>query len=218
MYVPRDFVDEDPERIRELIRRHAFGTLVTWDGRQPVASHLLMLLRDAPSAGPLALTLVGHMSRANPQWKSFDPAAEVLAIFQGPHAYVSAAWYSIPSAPTWNYVSAHVYGTPVIVDDRAELFQLLKALVDSQERASPENERYRLESMPDDLRESMMNAIVGFKISVTRVENAAKLSQNRGEQDHARIVSKLKERGDPDSLAVAGAMESFSSGRHTRRR
>ncbi len=134
-------------------------------------------------------------------------AAEVLAIFQGPHAYVSAAWYSIQSAPTWNYVTAHVYGTPVIVSDRAELYQLLKDLVDSQEKGGPENERYRLETMPKDLLETMMNAIVGFRIAVTRIESAAKLSQNRNERDQARIISKLTERGDPDSLAVARAME-----------
>ena len=207
MYVPGHFVEKDPDRIRELIRRHAFATLVTWDGQRPVATHLLMRLQETPSAGAQGLTLVGHMARANPQWKSFDSAAEVLAIFQGPHAYVSASWYSIQSAPTWNYVTAHVYGTPLIVSDRAELYQLLKDLVDSQEEASPENGHYRLESMPDDLLQNMMSAIVGFKINVTRIECAAKLSQNRSERDHARIISKLKERGDPDSLSVARAME-----------
>jgi len=207
MFVPRHFVEEDAGRIRELIRRHAFGTLVTWDRQRPVATHLPMLLREAPSTGPQALTLVGHIARANPQWKSFDPATEVLAIFQGPHAYVSASWYSIHSAPTWNYITAHVYGTPVIVSDRAELYQLLKELVDSREEASPENARYRLESMPNDLLETMMNAIVGFKIRVTRIECAAKLSQNRSRPDQARIIAKLKERGDPDSLSVARAME-----------
>lgn len=207
MYVPGHFVENDPDRIRELIRRHAFGTLVTWDGQRPVATHLLMRLQETPSAVAQGLTLVGHMARANPQWKSFDPAAEVLAIFQGPHAYVSASWYSIQSAPTWNYVTAHVYGTPVVVSDRAELYQLLKALVDSQEEASPGNERYHLESMPDGLLQDMLGAIVGFKIDVTRVECAVKLSQNRSERDHARIISKLKQRGDPDSLSVARAME-----------
>ncbi len=93
------------------------------------------------------------------------------------------------------------------MEERAELHQLLKELVDSQEGASPENERYRLESMPNDLLEGMMNAIVGFRITVTRIHGASKLSQNRGAHDHARIISKLKERGDPDSLAVARAME-----------
>jgi transcriptional regulator len=204
MYVPGHFVENDPDRVHEFIRRHAFGTLVTWDGHQPVASHLLMLLGERAGS---EWSLVGHMARSNPQWKSLDPQREVLAIFQGPHAYVSASWYSIQSAPTWNYVTAHVYGTPVIVEERAELHQLLKELVDSQEGASPENERYRLESMPSDLLESMMNAIVGFRISVTRIDGAAKLSQNRSAHDHARIISKLKERGDPDSLAVARAME-----------
>lgn len=214
MYVPRHFAEDEPERIQAFIRHHAFATLVTWDGRRPVASHLLMLLREHAGAGQslvgqsfMGLSLIGHMARANPQWKSFDPDREVLAIFQGPHAYVSASWYSVPSAPTWNYTAAHVYGKPVIVGDRGELHELLKELVDSQERSAPANERYRIESLPDDLRESMMSAIVGFRIMVTRVEYSARLSQNRSEGDHARIVSRLRERGDSDSLAVARAME-----------
>jgi transcriptional regulator len=211
MYVPHHFAEEDRKRIHAFIRRHAFGTLVTWDGQQPEATHLLMLLQETGSTeappGPGGQSLIGHMARANPQWKALDPDREVLAIFQGPHAYVSASWYSVPSAPTWNYTAAHVYGKPVIVTDRAALHQVLKDLVDSQEKASPESERYRIESLPDDLRESMMNAIVGFRIMVTRIEYSTKLSQNRSEGDHARIISRLRERGDPDSLAVARAME-----------
>jgi len=210
MYVPKSFVEDDPGRVNEFLRRHPFGTLVTCNGHAPVASHLLMLLQEAPATPP---TLVGHLARANPQWKTFSPGTEALAIFQGAHTYVSAAWYSVPSAPTWNYSSVHVYGTPEIVSDRGELHDLLRALVDSQEADTQEAQRYRLESLSQELRESMMDAIVGFRIPITRVEAASKLSQNRGRDDHARIVQKLKERPDADSHSVAREMEQRGPGR-----
>ncbi|HTZ52734.1 MAG TPA: FMN-binding negative transcriptional regulator [Spirochaetia bacterium] len=210
MYIHKDFVEHDPARVSDFVRHHPFGTLVTWDGEKPVASHLLMLLKG--SAGE-PQQLIGHMARVNPQWKSFQPGQEVLAIFQGAHTYVSASWYSVPSAPTWNYTSVHVYGTPSVVSDRRELYELLRELVDSQEAGTPEAHRYRLENLLEDLRESMMNGIVGFRVQVARVEAAAKMSQNRSEADHARIIEKLRQRPDGDSHSVADEMERRGRGR-----
>ena len=92
MYVPRHFVEADEGYITDFVRKHAFGTLVSWDGQRPVASQLLFnLIGNAGSEK----VLFGHMARSNPQWKSFSETQEVLAIFQGPHAYISAAWYSM---------------------------------------------------------------------------------------------------------------------------
>lgn len=210
MYVPKHFVEDDPARVSQLIRHHPFGTLVSSDGERPLATHLPMLLRDLPGR---PWELVGHIARANPQWKTFDPAREVLAIFQGAHTYVSARWYSAPNAPTWNYSSVHVYGIPSIVSDGEELYELLRDLVDSQEKGAAEAERFRLESIPAGKVESMMAAIVGFRITVTRVEAAAKLSQNQDAGDHARVIQKLKDRGDADSLTVAREMEERGPGR-----
>ena len=230
MYVPRDFVERDPARVSDFVRHHPFGTLITWDGEKPVASHLLMLLKEhnasasqpggnasQPSASASQpgepQQLIGHMAKVNPQWKSFRSGQEVLAIFQGAHTYVSASWYSVPSAPTWNYSAVHVYGMPSVVSDRRELYELLRELVDSQEAGTPEAHRYRLENLLEDLRESMINGIVGFRITVTRVEAAAKMSQNRNEADHARIIQKLRERPDQDSHSVAEEMERRGWGR-----
>ena len=150
--------------------------------------------------------LFGHLARSNPQWRTFEETPEVLAVFEGPHAYVSAGWYSIHSAPTWNYITVQMYGTLRIVEDGAELYGLLKDLVNAQEEGTPEGERYRLESMPKDVLENMMNALVGFTIKVTRSECAAKLSQNRSSKDYENIIRKLKARGDGDSIAIAEEM------------
>ena len=204
MYIPHDFVEQDPVYIRDFIRTHSFGTIVTWDGNRPIATRLLFNIVERPLP---ELLLFGHIARSNAQWKTFSPPKEVLAIFEGPHTYVSAGWYSIKSAPTWNYIAVHAYGIPEIVDDKTELYELLRDLVNSQEQHVPEDKRYRIESLPKELLESMMNAIVGFKMKVSTLECAAKLSQNRSSKDYDNIISKLKERRDSDSNEIALEME-----------
>jgi transcriptional regulator len=203
MYIPRAFNEADPAYIRNFIRQNGFAALISSGNSRLEASHLLLNLKEAGSSSML---LNGHMARANQQWRTFQPTQEVLAIFSGPHTYVSAGWYSIKSAPTWNYVSVHVYGTPRIIEDRAELYDLLKCLVDWQEQHNPEGDRYRIEGLPKDILENMMNIIVGFEITVTRIEAAAKLSQNRNSKDYQNIIQKLNERGDCKSAEVAKEM------------
>jgi transcriptional regulator len=147
------------------------------------------------------------MAKANPQWRTFDATREVLAIFHGPHSYVSAGWYSIKSAPTWNYINIHVYGVPRIIENHAELYGLLKRLVDWQERRNSEATRYKIEGLPKDVLENMMASTVGFEIEVTKIEAAAKLSQNRNPKDIENIITKLKERGETGGIEVAKEME-----------
>jgi transcriptional regulator len=204
MYIPRSFEETDQDLVRAFLRQRGFATLVSIDGNRPVATHLLLESRTLDDG---RLALCGHMARANPQWETFREASEVLAIFQGPHSYVSAAWYSVPSAPTWNYTSVHAYGVPRIIEDRGELFALLKRLVDSQEGRYPSGERYTIESLSDDILLRMMNGIVGFEIVVSRTEAAAKMSQNRSEKDYQNIIDKLNAQEDTGSRAVAAEME-----------
>ena len=203
VFVPHSFNETNQSYIEDFIRKHAFATLISSDNGRPVATHLLLDLEEGPSS---RLALSGHMAKANPQWRTFRDDREVLSIFNGPHTYVSASWYSIKSAPTWNYVNVHVYGLPRIINDNVELYGLLKRLVDKQEQQSPADTRYRIESLPNDVLESMMGAVVGFEITVTKIEAAAKLSQNRNAQDYRNIIEKLEVRGDPESLEVAKEM------------
>ena len=204
MYIPHSFKETDQELIAAFLKEHGFATLVSTDGGRPVATHLLLETRRL-DVGRLVLS--GHMSRENPQWKTFDSATEILAIFQGPHSYVSAAWYSVQSAPTWNYISVHAYGLPRIIEDRDELRSLLKRLVDSQEGAYPADGRYTIESLPEEVLQGMMNGVVGFEVMVTRIEAAAKMSQNRNAGDFQNIIDKLKAREDAGSRDVAAEME-----------
>jgi transcriptional regulator len=149
----------------------------------------------------------GHMAVANKQWRTFNPEQEVLAIFSGPHTYISPRWYDHVNVPTWNYLSIHVYGYPSLITDHAELHAMLSRLVDKYEANSGAIPTYRLETLPEDFVEREMNAIVGFQMQVTRLEASFKLSQNRNEQDYDNIITELNRRTDDNSLAVARAMQ-----------
>ncbi len=199
MYTPKLYREEDRAKIVDFLRRNEFATLVTYDGEKPTASHLLMEVVEADGQ----LIVYGHMSKANPQWKSFETYSEVLVIFQGPHTYISPTWYNHVNVPTWNYQAVHVYGKPRIVDNHDDAYQILKRLIDRHEAAS----HYKLETLPQDFVEREIRGIAAFQIEVTRIEANYKLSQNRNDEDYRNIVAKLDAREDELSHEVAEAMK-----------
>lgn len=147
-----------------------------------------------------SLTIYGHMSRANPQWKSFGDQ-EVLLIFQGAHTYISPRWYNHVNVPTWNYMNVHVYGKVRMIEG-AELYSLLDELVGKHEIATG----YDLESLPPDFVEKEMKGVAGFALEVTRIDAAFKLSQNRDDESYGNIIRELEARGDDTSAEVAREM------------
>jgi transcriptional regulator len=187
MYVPKHFLVEDPAWIRGFIDEHRFATLVTVLDGEPFATHL-PLLYD-PRKGPNG-TLRGHVARANPHWKSFRDSAQ-LAIFTGPHAYVSPTWYraSGPAVPTWNYTAVHAYGRAQIVEEASAVEDLLRRLTDREEAAF--TERYSVDALEREYLEHMMGQIVAFEIPVLRFEAKAKLNQNRTPEERRRVADAL---------------------------
>ena len=198
MYIPKLYREEDRVKILEFIQQNDFATLITHDGEKPVASHLLMGILEEGET----LFINGHMSRANPQWKTFDKNPEVLVIFQGPHTYISPTWYNHINVPTWNYQSVHVYGKPYIITEYDQVYALLKRLIDRYES----NSHYQLETLPKDFVEKEIKGIIAFQIEVTRIEANYKLSQNRKDEDYANIMAQLEKRADDFSHDVAEAM------------
>lgn len=185
MYVPRSFSAPD-DAARALIRARPFATVVTVDGGAPFASHLPLVLVGEDR-------LVGHMARANPQWRHFG-AGEVLAIFHGPHAYVSPTWYaSAGQVPTWNYAVVHAYGAPAIVDGAAALAPLVEAFEAAWRPGDAELAR-------------LVPAIVGFELRVTRIEAKWKVGQNREPADRASAAARLRGAGGEDAAAIAQLM------------
>jgi len=206
VYVPARFQETDASVIDRFVDGHQFATLVSYDGERPVASHLLLELQVGEGGQRF---LNGHVARANGQWCTLLPGREVLAIFLGPDTYVSPRWYDHVNVPTWNYLAAHVYGTPRVVTDDAELREMLRRLVgryEAAEQGAP-NPAYAFDALPAEFVGREMKGLVGFQIAVTRVETAFKLSQNRDAADFDTIIRKLRQRADDGSRAVADAME-----------
>ena len=207
MYIPKHFAVEDVGWAHRLIQDYSFGTLVTVLDGSPFATHLPFVLDPEPEPNG---TLLAHMARANPQWRGFSAvsdAPEVLAIFQGPHAYVSPSWYEgdAPAVPTWNYAVVHAYGTPRIVDDERQIRDFLRRLTTRQEA------RFERPWSPEILSEEylshMTHQIVAFEIPIARLEAKAKLSQNRPPVDRVRVANELEKDPDAGSRAVSALMK-----------
>ena len=215
MYQPahRKFEVEDPPALLAELCRIVPATLVTHgpDGFQ--ASILPMLFE--PEDGELG-TLRGHLARGNPQWREIETginaggagAGEALAIFDGPDAYVSPAWYEEKRltgkvVPTWNYVTVQAHGTITTIHDPDWLIPHVARLVGRHEagRSDP----WALTDAPEDYVRMQARAIVGLELRISRLEAKAKLSQNRSEADIDGSIAGL-EQGTPIENAVAEAM------------
>ena len=186
MYIPKHFEIKDVAWARAFMEEHRFATLVTIRDGQPFATHLPLVYDSEPK--PYG-TLRGHVARANPHWESF--AALQLAIFTGPHAYVSPTWYRSggPAVPTWNYTAVHAYGRARILDDAAAVRDLLVRLTDREE--AEQVPRYTVEAQDEEYVSHMMRQIVAFEIPIVRLEAKAKLSQNRPPEDRESVARKL---------------------------
>ncbi len=203
MYVPKLFQEKDWQEIRRVIEQNSFAMIITCNDGEPVATHIPLSL---VSTGADRWSLQGHMSRANPQWRLFEREERSLAIFSGPHAYVSPRWYDHVNVPTWNYVAVHVYGRARAVQDTDELYALLKGLVDRYEGQIEEPARYAVEKLPKDFLRTQMNGIVGFELVIDEVQASFKLSQNRDEKNHLNVMSELRKSDDQDAHRVAELM------------
>jgi transcriptional regulator len=206
MYTPPAFREDDLAKLHALMRENSFAILVTQENSVPLATHLPLLL-DA-QRGSYG-TLLGHMSRANSQWRAFGKDQQALAIFQGPHAYVSPSWYKpeVSNVPTWNYAAAHAYGVPKIIEDEARVVALLHGSVNTFEAGF---ERPWALDMPADLLRSKMKGIVAFEMEITRLEGKFKLSQNRPETDQENVARILSQSQDTTTAGVGILMQQRS--------
>ncbi len=212
MYVPRHFAEGDTRILHGLMAQYGFAALITVVDGVPFASHLPLLIDGG--AGEMG-TLIGHMARTNPQWRGFGDGAEALAIFQGPHAYVSPSWYASEEVvPTWNYAAVHAYGAPRILEDHEATLTVLERLVTVHESAItlPDAVPWRIDSLPSAFRDTQMRGIVAFEIPITRLEGKYKLSQNKPEADRLGAARALRATGEPLARDVARMMESREDG------
>lgn len=203
MYVPPRFTQADREECLALIEREPFGLFVTAaaDGA-PFATHIPFHLRRRGDEAVLA----GHVARANSHWQAFDGAREALAVFQGPHGYISPAWYATPGrVPTWNYIAVHAYGVPRIVDDAGAAKAAIAALTDRFERTRPAP--WSVDGLPEREIGKLLAALVVFEMPVSRLEGKWKLGQHMAEADRAGAVAGLEREGGDAALAEAMRIE-----------
>lgn len=205
LYTPAAFSSSDRAVAARLIRDHPFATLITPGTPEPAISHLPLLL--VAGREPYG-TLIGHMARANPHW-SRSASGDSIAVFHGPHAYVSPSWYAKPAqaVPTWNYATLHAHGTMEPIEDAVETNAILDLLVQRFEGGRESPWRF---AMAEPERGKLVSAIVAFRLHVRRIELKLKLSQNRSDGDRARVAAALAREGYAEAGAVAAWMRDAS--------
>ena len=203
MYAPPLFREDRVDLLRALIARHSLGMLVTLGTDGLRASQVPMIIDAAPE--PFG-TLRGHVARANPQRSDIDDTVAALAIFQGPQHYITPSWYSTKQetgrfVPTWNYVAVHAHGQLRVFDDAERVRALVTALTDQHERDRPQ--RWAVADAPKDFVDHQLRGIVGFEMTVERLEGTWKVSQNRPAADQSGVIQVLRETGSDDAQAIA---------------
>jgi transcriptional regulator len=205
MYTPPAFREDDTAALHAMIAASRLALLVS-NGEEglPQASHLPLLL----DAGRGVLT--GHLARANPHWRGLQAAGRALAVFTGPEAYVTPAWYASKAehgrvVPTWNYVAIEAAGSVQVFEDAERLRGVVAALTAHHEagRAAP----WAVTDAPPDFVQAQLKGIVGIELRIERLTGKRKLSQNRAAADVQGVRDGLGASADPRDRAVAAAME-----------
>ncbi len=210
MYIPAHFKADDAA-VRELLANHGAADLISSTARGLIATMLPFVYEEpgrSPEAGEQG-RLLGHVARSNDQWR--EPAeGDALVIVRGPDAYVSPAWYETKRehgrvVPTWNYVTAHIYGRLVIHDDPAWVEALVRRLTAKHEAGRPTP--WSPDDAPEPYFRGQLKAIVGIELPISRIEAKFKLSQNRSETDVEGVIAGLSAGG---GKGVADAMRTVS--------
>jgi transcriptional regulator len=208
MYLPKHFEETDTAVLHALIAAHPLGTLVTQHEGNLVADHIPFLID--PARGEHG-TLLAHVARANPVWKTLlANTSESLVIFQGPQAYISPSWYPSKyehgkAVPTWNYAVVHAHGVARAIDDPNWLLPFVTRLTNIHEATNVATEAvpWQVSDAPPDYIDSMIKAIVGIEIPLTKLVGKWKVSQNRPEPDKLGVIAGLTGRAGENALQMA---------------
>ena len=193
MYTPKYAQNDDLESIKKFVRQNSFGILVSQSNDKILATHIPLEFSDDESK------LTTHLSRANPQTKHFISGTEVLAIFTGPHAYISSAWYDHENVPTWNYIAAHVYGKLRILEG-TEVNQSLNHFLARYENST-------LKNMSAEYVNAQLKGLVAIQIEITSIEATFKLSQNRDQKNYLNVIHQLENQNEQGAQRIADEMK-----------
>ena len=202
MYRPKAFQENDLNKLITFMEANSFATLVSIVDGVPYASHIPLVVKIEGEI----LKLVGHLAKQNPQWQYFKPT-ESLAIFTGAHAYISPTLYEKnESVPTWNYIAVHAYGMPkIITRDRTpeSMDRMIDEMIDNYEV----DYKSHWHDLSDEFRNKMMNGIIGFEMTVTRLEGKYKLSQNRSLSEQKSVSDTLLQNSELNVRTIGAEMK-----------
>ncbi len=208
MYIPSTFSETDIEVLKDLIKQHPLGLLVSSGTSGLMASPIPFLYRVTNEKS----YLVSHLAKANPHWKDLVDLKECLVVFQGVDNYVTPNWYPSKKTthkvvPTWNYEMVQISGVPQVIESTDWLKEQVSEVTDSMEESR--KNRWRLSDAPSDFIETQLKAIVGLQIEITQIKGKWKMSQNRSSEDALGVVEGLSNPDDPHSnLKVAEIVSS----------
>ena len=200
MYIPEFNRVRDRADTVSFVQANPCAILISASDTGPLATHIPILARDAGDQ----VVLHGHVAKANPHWRLLENGQESLAIFHGPHAYISPSLYEHrESVPTWNYATVHVYGHARVVTDAARLLEEMREIIHAFDPAY----FAQWSSLSDKFRYGMLKQIVGFEMVATRIEAKFKISQNRTKADQAAVIESLGQSTDSAAVGIAELMK-----------
>ena len=195
MYTPKHFEEKDNKILVEFMRHYNFALMISSENNYPKGTHLPFLIEERGED----IFLVSHMAKANDQWKSFKNNT-ILVVFSEPHAYISTSFYGPEdNVPTWNYVSVHAYGDPVILETDAEKKRMLEKMIVTFH--PPDLKKYK--EMNENYLSKMLKGIVAFEIKVSDLQGKFKMSQNRNAVEKQNIITEFEKSGDGMKRDVA---------------
>lgn len=201
MYSIPYFREEDESKVIAFMQENSFAIIMGFDIAYPVATHVPLEISKQANG---KIILSGHMMKKTDHQLAFEKNNNVLVIFNGPHCYVSASWYSNPqTASTWNYMTVHARGK-IFFSDAEGTYEAVKNITEKYEG---KESLAAFHQLPENYIAPMLRAIIGFTIEVEDMDNVFKLSQNRDEVSKRNIIEQLTKRGDENSVAIAKEME-----------
>lgn len=201
MYKLSYFTEEDNVKVMDFMKENSFAIVTGPGEKYPVATHIPLEIELKEDG---KLFFYGHLMKNTDHHKAFENNEKVLVVFNGPHSYISASWYTNPQvASTWNYLAVHAKGK-IIFTDEAGTYAAIRAITNKYEGTES---AAAFDNLPKEYVSKLIKAIVGFKIEVESIENVFKLSQNHGAETREHIMNHLKQSGDGHAIAIAAEME-----------
>ena len=199
MYKLPYFTEEDQEKVIAFMKENSFAVVTGFGEEYPVASHLPLNIEIRGEK----IFFTGHLMKNTDHHKAFEKNENILVVFNGPHTYISASWYTKPDvASTWNYITVHAKGK-IRFTDEAGTYNAVRSITNKYEGTGT---AASFDKLPKEYVMKLVNAIVGFEIEVMSIDNVFKLSQNHNEETRVSISSHLMKRGDGHSEAIAEEM------------